>query len=335
MDAVGKRAGLAINAGHGYVKIVLITDGHVQGVTLPALVGQAQQQLAGAIQRIQNVEVGGRAWWVGDDALISRNPLTALNQERIKDPIFLPALVRGALSRLESNGADVAETIRGALCVTGLPATWSTDKELAGALVQRLKEAAPLGSVRVIAEPLGVLYAELLDDDGEIAGVPELQQGRVAVVDLGHHTVDVAVMEHLVPVPTSLVTYQLGTARLLQVIQQRLSAMFEVELPLYKVDQAVRSGTIRLGGVEEPLPAGWDAPFYENGREIASRLVEAWGGSGRQFDMVLIGGGGAEVPALVEALQARFKHARPVRDGQLAIALGYARLARRLGNRRA
>jgi hypothetical protein len=42
MDAVGKRAGLAINAGHGYVKIVLITDGHVQGVTLPALGTQKQ-----------------------------------------------------------------------------------------------------------------------------------------------------------------------------------------------------------------------------------------------------------------------------------------------------
>jgi molecular chaperone DnaK (HSP70) len=218
------------------------------------------------------------------------------------------------------------------VCVTGLPATWSTDKELAGALVHRLKEAAPLGSVRVIAEPLGMLYATVLDDNGEIVGAPELQQGRVAVVDVGHYTVDVAVMDRLIPAPASLVTYQLGTARPLQAIQQRLSAAFEVELPLYRVDQAVRSGMIRMAGRDEPLPHGWDMPFHENGQEIASRLVEAWGGSGRQFDAVLIGGGGAEIPTLVAALQARFKQARPVPDGQLAIALGYARLARRLGN---
>jgi hypothetical protein len=329
----GRRAGLAINAGHGYAKVVLIADGHVQRVTLPALVGQAQPQLTGAIQRIPNVEVGGRAWWVGDDALISRHPLTALNQDRIRDPIFIPALVRSALSRLVSNGMPIEATIRRAVCVTGLPATWSTDKELAGALVHRLKAAAPLGSVRVIAEPLGLLYAALLDNDGEIAGAPELQQGRVAVIDVGHLTVDVAAMDHLVPVPTSLVTYQLGTARPLQVIQQRLSAMFEVELPLYRVDQVVRSGTIRMAGRDEPLPDGWDTPFHAHGQELASRLVEAWGGSGRQFDTVLIGGGGAELPALVAALQARFKHAQVVPDGQLAIALGYARLARRLGNR--
>ena len=58
-------------------------------------------------------------------------------------------------------------------------------------------------------------------------------------------------------------------------------------------------------------------------------LEEAWG-SGRQFDAILVGGGGAEVPALAEAIQGHFKHARVLPDGQIAVALGDARLGRLL-----
>ena len=70
----------------------------------------------------------------------------------------------------------------------------------------------------------------------------------------------------------------------------------------------------------------------ENGQSIAMRLAEAWG-KGNQFSSILIGGGGAELPALVEAITATFKHARVVPDPQLAVALGYARLARYVGKR--
>ena len=47
------------------------------------------------------------------------------------------------------------------------------------------------------------------------------------------------------------------------------------------------------------------------------------------LDTILIGGGGAELAPLVEAIQRRFVHAWPVERPQLAIARGYARLARR------
>ena len=172
---------------------------------------------------METVAFGNTRWWVGADAVIARDARTALNQDRVRDPVFISVLVKGALERMELDGQRVpVDTLaQEAFCVTGLPAAWSVQRELAQALVERLRAAARLRKVRVIAEPLGIVYAALLDNNGEIVGDAVLQSGRVAVIDLGHHTLDIAVMQRMVPEPTSLATYQLGTARPLQSRQQR------------------------------------------------------------------------------------------------------------------
>lgn len=329
----GTKAGLGINPGHGYIKAALLVDGHEpQTVTLPALVVKAQRQVLGAIKRIESVQVGGMAWWVGEDALLSPAARSALTQERLKDEFFIPALVKAALMQFRGNGRPVEQSLQQAMCVTGLPATWPLDKELASALVQRLRAAGPLGQIKVIPEPLGLVYAALLNNDGDVVGDDALLSGRVAVVDLGHNTVDVATLNRMVPEPQGLATYQLGTVHPLYAVQQKVTAVFEVEKSLYEIDQAVRVGSITVAGRGEVLPAGCDEPLRENGRSIAARLGEAWG-KGNQFNAILIGGGGAELPALVEAIQATFRHARVVPDAQMAVALGYARLARYVGKR--
>ena len=219
--------------------------------------------------------------------------------------------------------------------MSGLPATWSLDRTLASALAERLRAAAKLGKVKIIAEPLGLLYAALLDNNGDVAGDDRLQSGTVAVVDLGHHTVDVAVMERMIPQADALATYELGTARPLHAIQQRLQVTFNVQLSPYRVDQAIRAGRLTHGAIDSPLPHGWDKPLRENAKNIVTKLAEAWG-SGLQFDAIIVGGGGAEVPIIAQAIQERFpSNAKIVPDGQMAVALGYARLGRLLARRAA
>lgn len=324
-------AGHGPNIGHGYVKYVVIDKqgNELEPVVFPALIGRAGRSVAGAIGRAETVRAGGTQWWVGEDALLAPSPLTILAQERLSDPAFVPALVRGALARF----GNLNGTASG-VCVTGLPATWASDPEKARALGAHLREAhSGYSGIRVIPEPLGLVYAATLDNHGQVVGDPALLEGQVAVVDLGHHTVDVAVLRRMVPVPTGLATYQLGTARALQQIGGQLSAAFERELSLYEADQAVRAQALLVAGQPRPLPRGWDRPLLQNGEAIAARLVEAWG-SGAQFESILIGGGGAELTPLVEAIQRRFAHAHPVDQPQTAIARGYARLARRLGGQK-
>ena len=146
--------------------------------------------------------------------------------------------------------------------------------------------------ITVIPEPLGLAYAALLDNDGQITGDTALAGGKIGVVDLGHLTVDRSEVLRLAPVKASLDTYQLGTSRPLGQIRARLSAHFDRELSLAETDAACRAGTLRVAGRELPLPLGWDIPLRENGQAIRDRLVEAWG-AGNQFDVILLGGGGA------------------------------------------
>ena len=156
------------------------------------------------------------------------------------------------------------------------------------------------------------------------------EKGRQWYLAGGLPYLDIAVMQRMVPEPDSLATYQLGTARPLHSLQQRLAAKYDLrELSLHAVDDAVRTGTLRVGAVREALADGWDAPLVENARSIVKSLQEAWG-SGRQFDAILVGGGGAQVPALTAAIQTHFPHAQVLAEGQMAVALGYARLGRLL-----
>lgn len=321
-------AGHGPNIGHGFVKYVII-DEHGKELTpmiFPAMVAGAGKAVAGALVQATSVEFGGKHWWVGADALLSPSPRTVLAQERLVDPTFIPTLMRGALGQFGNlNGSSTG------ICVTGLPATWAADREKAKQIGERLRAATPIyRSIRVIPEPLGLVYSVLLDNNGTLAGDPAMHSGQVAVVDIGHHTVDVAVIQRMIPVPSGLDTYQLGTARPLQQIRAQLGQVFERELTLYETDQAVRAGRLRVAGQLQALPSEWDRPLRDNGELIATRLVEAWG-RGAQFDHILIGGGGAELAPLVEAIQQRFPHATVVEQPQTAVARGYARLARRLG----
>lgn len=326
-------AGHGPNLGHGYVKYVAIDDQgrELPAVVFPAVTARAGRRVSGALVQVAAFDVGGERWWVGEDALLSPNPLTMLAQDRLSDPAFIPALLRAALSRLNS-GTDAGRCIpTGGYCVTGLPATWAADSAKARQLGDRLRAATTqFSGIRVIPEPLGLIYSALLDSNGMIVGDAALSGGTIAVVDLGHHTVDTAIIRQLTPLPSGLSTFTLGTARPLREIRAHLSTAFERELTLYETDLAVRGGGLTIAGQTRPLPAHWDRPLHEHGAAIVSRLVEEWG-SGAQFDTILIGGGGAEEPRLVGAIQAHFRHTVVVGEPQIAIARGYARLARRLG----
>jgi putative intracellular protease/amidase len=281
----------------------------------------------GALGTRTAIDAAGAWWWVGEDAQAAGAPLTMIGQDRLRDPAIIPALLRGALDRL---GAATGSAPDPGVCVTGLPAVWAQDKALAGLLGARLRDATgAYTSIRVIAEPLGAMYAALLDDHGAIVGDTALQEGRIGVIDLGHHTVDLAVLHRGLPVPSTLETWQLGTAGALRQIRARLGALSERELSLHETDLAVRSETLTVRGRPRPLPASWDAPLVEQGRTLVSRLAEAWGAAA-DLDAILVAGGGAAETRLAAPILEAYPHAWVIDRPQTAIARGYARLARRL-----
>ncbi len=96
-----RRPGLGLNPGVGFVKVALLTDLHAPiTLTLPAVISPAQRQLVGAIRRVDTVTLGSSKWWIGDDALLTKDSRNAMTQERVNDPTFIPVLVKGALEKL-------------------------------------------------------------------------------------------------------------------------------------------------------------------------------------------------------------------------------------------
>lgn len=319
-----------LNIGHGYVKAVTLDDAQT-ATAFPAMLAEAQPAVAGSLASIPRVQHNGHYYWEGEHALHSRSPITAVTSDRLNDPVFLPVMVHGAINRLreQAEREERMLDLHGALCVTGLPATWASDRPRAQALGSRIREACPtLRSIRVIAEPLGVIYAEAINEAGEIID-QDLTRETVAIVDIGHKTVDVCVVRNLMPLPESLQTYELGTLAALNKARSLLSAWAESELSLFETDQALRQNGLRLAGQMETLPERAHLPMAELGTQIATRLEEAWG-RGMRISRILIGGGGGEVSSLVAPIQARFRQAAAVATPQLSIATGYARFARHL-----
>lgn len=356
----GRKAGVGFNCGHTWMKVVVLCDtpGEVPGTTVireevvvfRSLVAKAPERSDSDLIRLPTVKVNGMQYVVGEDALrFQANP--EVSQARINSPIFIPALIRAAINQLERNrtpaeqpaailedeidpnDVSVANTIRTGRTVTGLPATWSLLPDLKRTLAERIRgglNPISTGPIRVIPEPVGGVYGVMLDNNGEV-GDDKYVHGKVAVADFGGGTVDAAVVTQLLPDNDSLMTTQLGTVRPIAHLQQMLGALLEYDLSFHQVEDAIRTGTVLLGGSLFPLPEGWERPFTKIGMEVRDELKTAWK-KGLQFDAILLVGGGAEIAPMMEPILDFFPKAQVVPDAQLAVARGYSQFARRLAN---
>ncbi len=312
-----------LNIGYSSVKAVMLdSDGRETSIVFPSLVAPARAADSD-LGNIMTVQVGDNSYWTGSDALLANEAQSLLNQQRLFDLTFMPALTKAALKRL---GATV-----GGQGVSGLPAAWASRRDLAVALGQRLRAGCRenfFSGLKVLAEPQGGIYSQLLDAQGNIIADSRFA-GRVGVVDWGHHTVDVAIVDKLTVVATSLQSFNMGTSQPLQRIQANISAQYGRDLALHQVDEAIRTGLVKVAGQDLPLPSSWDKPLIENARTVAQRIADAWGG-GLDLDAVVVLGGGAELEVISEALRNTFPHSVVPAEPQLAIARGYARWGMRV-----
>jgi hypothetical protein len=314
-----------LNVGHGFTKYVVLNEDGSEPCSLvfPSAIAHAAPELAGAIDNAVVTEHRGQHFWTGEDVEIG-SPLTDLSVGRLEDSRFIPVLVRSALRRASLNGAAPG------VCVTGLPANQAEDTTKAQALGARLREGSnTFTEIRVIAEPLGLLYSALLDSTGAVVGDEALASGRVGVVDMGHLTIDTSEVLGKRPVSGSLDTWDIGTSEPLGAVRSRLSNFSGRNLTLQEADQAIREKALKIRGKRVALPGGWDTPLLQHGETVAARLVERWK-NGAHLDTILIGGGGAELPQLTDAILRKFPHATVVAEPQMAVARGYAALAQRI-----
>ncbi|KPL90005.1 ParM/StbA family protein [Herpetosiphon geysericola] len=314
---------IGINPGFGNTKIVVNNGaGDEKSIVFPSIVAKAQRQVPGALEQIQTIQIKDESFWVGEDALIG-SPRSEINKARLKDDYFIPALVRAGLEWLEVPREP-------SVAVSGLPASWADELDTATRLGELLRIAAAhtfSGSkIRIVSEPLGVLYSQVLDARGARVR-PELAKSRVLIVDIGHYTVNAVVVNNLRPEPAMSFSLDLGTSTVLARIGQLLFASYEMDLTLFQIDQAVRNKGLLVSGEFLPLPPKAELVLADAGMKIVAKLTELLRGGGA-IEKVLIGGGGAEMESLAQPIVDKYRQAIVVPNPQLSVATGFARLAR-------
>lgn len=315
---------IGVNPGFGNTKIV-VNDGSANecAIVFPSLVAKAMRQTAGLIDRVSSVQVKDDAYWVGEDALYGDAQSEITKARLLKNDYFIPALVRAGLERLNVPREP-------AFAVSGLPVSWSDEVETAKRLGELLRVAAAhtfAGGIRVISEPLGVLYSLALDHTGQRVQI-ELLDGMVLICDIGHLTVNVAVVKNGRPVPSMAFSFDLGTSSFLNRIGQIIFATYGMDLSLAQIDQAVRNGGLLVSGKFEQLPAKVQTVLHDAGMKIVGKLTEMLHDSSTGIQTMLIAGGGAELPALTAPITEKFTQSLVLPNPQLAVATGMARLAR-------
>jgi hypothetical protein len=215
--------------------------------------------------------------------------------------------------------------------VTGLPAT-QVNNPNAAALVERLRSVMPWlaansGRILVTAEPLGALFAQLLNNEGEVVGDEALNQGRVAMLDLGLGTCDAGIVEGMQALGPNFTTWdELGVGKALHLLRSKWSSQLEMPLSMLQVDQAIRNGGMNFDGGWWSIPNDWTSEFVRLGEEVIARLREVWG-AGKDINVMIAAGGGAAIPPLIETIQQAYPRLRVAEDPQYEISLGYARRA--------
>lgn len=222
--------------------------------------------------------------------------------------------------------------------VTGLPvAFYQADRErlqerlAAVHQVQREKRSRQRFSVsqcRVIPQPFGALLAEALDERGQVADV-NLATGTIGVIDVGGKTTNLLSVHRLAEVGRETASVSAGAWDAVRAVRTYLDgAAPNLDLRDHRVVDAIRARAVGYYGDTIDLSGVVDEVIEHLAEQIIAQAGQLWNGAAH-LSAILVAGGGAHL--LGPRLQGHFRHARTVADPVFANALGYWKLAQRLG----
>lgn len=306
---------VAVDLGYGWTKALA---GERQFLE-PSVVGPAEQLLEG-LGGAEGTTLweGSQAFFVGQLAIKQcQFPSHNLNDNKPADENTV-RLLRAALAAVAPNPTGIFHIHQ---LVTGLPINlWAKQREgleqqiagLNGATIRvgcgprRIFIGLRIDGIKVLTQPYGSLLDQILDDAGNLVR-HDLAAGRVLVVDIGFHTVDLLAVEGLEPITRLSAGTNFGLAAAYTAISRKLNR------PLWEVDRLAVSE--RLACADEPL-----------GHLAAniSRTIESLNGD---FDHYLITGGGGKVlyPHLTVPGRKEL-----LKDPQLANVRGYLKAGQRM-----
>jgi plasmid segregation protein ParM len=291
---------VAVDVGFGRVKALADTG---REISFPAAVGEYRPlKFAAGEEEALAVGYRGRNWWVGEAALEQATTRQTVDRARTVGEEGM-TLLAAALAQVTEKDHELVNL------VIGLPVKFYENMKTRYAEmardVHKIDILSPAGlpatsrrvvivdQVKVLPQPIGTLYNELLNDKGQIVN-KDLAAGKIGIIDIGFNTLDLARTNRLTFInPQSDSFSGLGMFKAYQELAAGLYRRLEIELSPEHLDPVVRTGKVKIAGRQHDVTGLIDEAFQAAAEDILSRVKSLWPDRERwQLDQVLITGGG-------------------------------------------
>ncbi len=158
-----------------------------------------------------------------------------------------------------------------------------------------------VNKIRMMPQPLGSIFNFLLDENGTMIN-KELAKQKIGVVDIGFQTTDFCVFDHLRYVERGSSTTDTGISKCFGVIAKKLRAECGVSVELYRMYNAVETGSIKIKGKEYNITNLRDQVYAHAAGIIATDINRLWSDDWDIDTIIMTGGGSIELGRFLQPL---------------------------------
>jgi plasmid segregation protein ParM len=303
---------IGIDIGFGFTKA---TDGKryrvFKSIYGEAVEFQYQEALLGDNEGVEHLQldVDGSAYFIGE--LAERQ--SSSRQFTLEQNQFVASASK--VLALAAMSCFLQERQQGVHLVVGLPIGHYRQykSELAGllrathdivvtnAMGERKEVRIAVTDVRVIPQPIGSVMDRLLDNNGRAAD-RRFAMEKIGVIDVGFRTTDYTISDKTRYSERGSMTTQNGIAKAFGTIAAKLKENCGINVELYRLFEAVETGSIKIRGKGYDLKKITQHAFQQLAQNIAADANRIWADDWDIDSIMITGGGGAVLAAHLQPL---------------------------------
>jgi plasmid segregation protein ParM len=176
--------------------------------------------------------------------------------------------------------------------------------------------------VHVVPQPFGSLFRALISPEGRVTDPEGLATCKVGVLDIGTHTTDAILSDHLTYVEVHSGSIPVATGQLYDLVRRAVADRYDLELTRPEIADVVETGKATAFGKQLNARHLVDEARASVARQVVAFAQTLWGDAKTYATIILTGGGGVYFEPQVRAA---FPHAHLAADAQLANAQGFYR----------
>jgi len=158
-----------------------------------------------------------------------------------------------------------------------------------------------ISDVKVIPQPIGTVMDHLLDDVGK-ANDMRFASEKIGVIDVGFSTSDYTISDKARYSERGSLTTHNGISKAFEVISGKLKDNCGINIELYRLFEAVESGSIKIRGKGYDLRKITQLAFQQLAANIASDANRIWSDDWDMDAIMITGGGGAVLAPYLQPL---------------------------------